>query len=51
MINPFYKNKGPIKLEDILTKIKFQTKSEYGGINIFDIKDLVSATDQDITFF
>ena len=34
MINPFFENKGPKKIEDILTEIKFQNKSEYNGINI-----------------
>ena len=39
MINPFFENKGPKKIEEILTQIKFQNKSEYSGINIFDIKE------------
>ena len=51
MINPFFENKGPIKIEEILTKAKFQNKSEYRGINISDIKDLVGASNEDITFF
>ena len=51
MINPFFKNKGPKKIEEILTQIKIQNYSEYGGINISDIKDLVNASSKDITFF
>ena len=51
MINPFFENKGPIKIEEILTQIKFQNKSEYSGFNISDIKDLVNASNKDITFF
>ena len=51
MINPFFKNKGPKKIEEILTQIKFQSKSEYNGVNISDIKDLVTASNKDITFF
>ncbi len=51
MINPFFENKGPKKIEDILTQIEFQNKSEYEGINISDIKDLVNASNKDITFF
>jgi UDP-3-O-[3-hydroxymyristoyl] glucosamine N-acyltransferase len=51
MTNPFFKNKGPKKIEEILAQIKFQNKSQYNGINISDIKDLVNASNKDITFF
>ena len=51
MTNPFFKNKGPKKIEEILSQIKIKNKSEYNGINIYDIKDLVNATNKDITFF
>ena len=51
MINPFFENKGPIKIDEILTQTNFQNKSEYSGIKIFDIKDLVNASNKDITFF
>ena len=51
MINSFFENKGPKKIEDILTQIEPQNKSEYRGINISDIKDLVNASNKDITFF
>ncbi len=51
MENPFFQNKGPKKIEDILTQIEPQNKSEYQGINISDIKDLVNASNKDITFF
>ena len=51
MVNPFFQNKGPKKIEDILTQIEPQNKSEYRGINISDIKDLVNASNKDITFF
>ena len=51
MINPFFVNKGPIEIEEILAKINFQNKSKYSGIKIFDIKDLVGASNKDITFF
>ena len=49
MIN-FFKNIGPIKLEEILTQIKFQNKHEFSDINIYDIKDLVNASNKHITF-
>ena len=51
MVNPFFQNKGPKKIEDILTQIEPQNKSEYRGINISAIKDLVNASNKDITFF
>ncbi len=51
MINPFFLNKGPKVIEEILAKINFQNKSEYSGIKISDIKDLVNASNKDITFF
>ena len=51
MINPFFENKGPKKIEEILSQINFKNKSEFSGINIFDIKDLVNASNKDITFF
>ena len=51
MINPFFVNKGPKKIEEILTQIKFQNKLGYSGINISDIKDLINASNKDITFF
>ena len=50
MINPFFENNGPKKIEEILTKIKFQNKSEYSRTDIYDVKDLVSASNKDITF-
>ncbi len=51
MINPFFKNQGPIKLEDILSQLKFQNKSDFSDTNIYDIKDLINASNKDITFF
>ena len=51
MKNPFFINKGPKKIEEILSQINFQNKSEYIGTNISDIKDLVNASNKDITFF
>ena len=51
MNNPFFKNKGPIKLDEILTQIKFKNVSKFSGTYIYDIKDLVSASNKDITFF
>ncbi len=51
MKNPFFVNKGPKEIADILAKINIQNKSKYSGIKISDVKDLVNASDKDITFF
>ena len=51
MINPFFKNKGPIKIDDILISANISNKYEYVETNILDIKDLVTASNADITFF
>jgi len=51
MINPFFQNKGPLKIEKILSFIKVENNFENLDIEIFDIKDLVSASTNEITFF
>ena len=51
MINPFFENKGPFKIDKILSHIKNENHSGYFETNVFDIKDLVNATNNDVTFF
>jgi UDP-3-O-[3-hydroxymyristoyl] glucosamine N-acyltransferase len=51
MINPFFQNKGPFKIKKILSSIKVENNFENLDIEIFDIKDLVSASTNEITFF
>jgi UDP-3-O-[3-hydroxymyristoyl] glucosamine N-acyltransferase len=51
MNNPFFKNKGPIKIDDILISANINNKHKYVETNILDIKDLVTASNTDITFF
>ncbi len=51
MINPFFKNYGPFKLEKILQAAKIKHSSITNNIKIRDVKDLSSATQKDITFF
>ena len=51
MINPFFQNKGPLKIKKILSSIKVENNFENLDIEIFDIKDLVSASTNEITFF
>jgi len=51
MINPFFHNKGPFTINKILNSIKVENNFENLDIEIFDIKDLVSASKNEITFF
>ena len=51
MINPFFQNKGPFKIDKILSSVKVVKNFDNLDIEIFDIKDLVTATTKDITFF
>ena len=51
MINPFFKNKGPIKIESLLRLSNIPNTESFKKLKIFDIKDLISATKNDITFF
>ena len=43
MINPFFTNKGPIIIENLLSLIDVENSENYKGNKIFDIKDLVTA--------
>ena len=51
MSNPFFKNHGPILVQDILKLLKLQIDSNKKNIELNDIKDLYSANNSDITFF
>ena len=51
MDNPFFKNFGPIQIDDILKFTDIKNVFNYTGTNIFDIKDLVTASNKNITFF
>ena len=51
MINPFFHNKGPFKLEKVLNFIKVEIDSENLQKEIYDVKDLHTASDKDISFF
>tara|TARA_B100001057_G_scaffold151259_1_gene151187 strand:- start:21 stop:998 length:978 start_codon:yes stop_codon:yes gene_type:complete len=50
MVNPFFKNQGPFNTEEIL---KFLDLTSYNlqKQNVYDVKDLLSASNKDITFF
>ena len=51
MINPFFQNKGPLKIEKILNSIKAEGSFENLDAEVSDIKDLVTASTKEITFF
>ena len=51
MVNPFFKNKGPFKISEISKLLNLSYKDISNDQSIEDIKDLLSATKNDITFF
>ena len=51
MSSPFFKNHGPLKLSDIVNILKINIEGSYKDTKIHDIRDLVSSTNDDITFF
>ena len=51
MINPFFKNHGPISIKKILKCCDINTIKKISDIKISDIKDLTSAEKENITFF
>ena len=51
MINSFFINKGPIKIDNILNSVNINNRFNYVETKIFDVKDLIAASNKDITFF
>ena len=51
MLNPFFKNVGPFKIERLLSIINFQNKENFRKDKIYNVTDLISATHKDLTFF
>jgi UDP-3-O-[3-hydroxymyristoyl] glucosamine N-acyltransferase len=51
MINPFFKNIGPININEILRNVGVNNNVKKLVTSISDVKDLVNATNKDITFF
>ena len=50
-INPFFKNKGPFKIEKLLKLSDIDNSENFIKSKISDIKDLSTATKDNITFF
>ena len=51
MTHPFFKNKGPFKINKLLNLSGLKNIKKFKDINISDVKDLSSSTKKDITFF
>mgnify|MGYP006213589581 CR=1 FL=1 len=51
MINLFFKNNGPFNIKKLLKLSLISNNQNFNNSKILDIKDLVTATKNDITFF
>jgi|TARA_B110000046_G_scaffold157143_1_gene168311 UDP-3-O-[3-hydroxymyristoyl] glucosamine N-acyltransferase len=51
MINPFFKNHGPFTIEKLLLLCEIDNLKNYSKVDVLDIKNLVSAEKNTITFF
>ena len=51
MSNPFFKNYGPLMASEVIKSLNINIDVKYEDKKIHDIKDLVSSTENDITFF
>ena len=51
MNNPFFKNKGPFRIDKLLKLSDVENKNNLKDIKVFDIKDLTAAKNHEITFF
>ena len=49
--NPFFKNKGPFKIKKLLKLAGTDNKKNFANSKVTDIKDLSTATKDNITFF
>ena len=51
MINPFFKKNGPFKISEVVNYLELNIQNLNNDQEIRDIKDLVTSTENDITFF
>mgnify|MGYP001462255678 FL=1 len=51
MINPFYKYSGPIDIQKLLKNVDIENKDNFKKDKIYNVTDLVAATNKDLTFF
>ena len=50
MSNPFFKNQGPLNISEILKLLDINSNN-FQKQNVFDVKDLLTASKNDLTFF
>ncbi len=51
MTNPFFINKGPFEINKLLILLGITNKQKFKNKKIYDVKDLLTSTNNDITFF
>ena len=51
MLNPFFKNFGPFDIEKLLKKTNIENKENFKKDKIYNVSDLITATNKDLTFF
>ncbi len=51
MNNPFFINSGPFKIDILLKRTGINNNENFKKDKIYDVKDLLSATKKDLTFF
>ena len=51
MLNPFFKNVGPFYIDELLFKADIENKDNFQKDKIYDVADLLTATNKDLTFF
>jgi len=51
VINPFFKNVGPFEIQKLLKNTGISNNENFKKDKIYNVSDLVTATDKDLTFF
>ena len=50
MVNPFFKNAGPFDIQKLLKITGIENKEKFKNSKIYDVTNLDSATNKDLTF-
>ena len=51
MINPFFKNVGPFEIQKLLDNSGIHNNENFKNDKVFNVSDLLNATNRDLTFF
>ena len=51
MFNPFFKNAGPFNIDKLLNKIDVENRENFKKDKIYNVTDLVTASNKDLPFF